>query len=224
MLHTISLTTTAACLVLMQGKSSQPWPRWLPSVFFAMSGANKVMSKPTAWFGRKHIKNSWCLCLPWRRHSSVFHLGFATRRPNSSPLEGLEGWACAAHCPSWDHKVLVLFCRGALLLDRWRATGHPGKSHILLLWGSCRSHLMFNNTPTQPAGEQSCEIGPHHPGAPQSHLFAAKTKEWRISYIKGWRWEMEEGQRCLPIISCLWESARRQRKLSGSNSASCSVE
>lgn len=38
---------------------------------------------------------------------------------------------------------------------------------------------------SHPAGEQSCESGPHHPGAPQSHLFAARTKECRIFYIKG---------------------------------------
>lgn len=90
--------------------------------------------------------------------------------PNSSPLEGLEGWACAAHCPSWDHLCGVVL-RGALFLDRWRATGHPWKSQAPCFGAAVGVTLCLILTPpARPAGGHSCECGPQHPGAPQSQL------------------------------------------------------
>lgn len=157
MLHTISLTSTAACVALMQRKSCQPWPSWLPLVFFCNEWIKPGDEQATAWFGRKHIKSLWFLCLLWRKHSPVFHLGFASRKPNSSALEGLEGWAGAAHCPSWEH-----LCGGALqgsfALGQMKTHRPSMEVPDPLFWGSCMSYLMFDTHTL--LGSKAVNVGP----------------------------------------------------------------
>lgn len=197
----------------MQRKSSQPWPSWLPLVFFC----NEWIKQGNWWAGLlPRLAGSTskaygaCAC-PGESTAQYFIWDLG---PDSSPLEGLEGWACAAHCPSWDQLCGVVL-PGSFVLGEMESHRPSMRAPGPLLWGTCVGHLMFN---THISCTPCCEFGPHWATS------LLQKQECSSSYIKGWRWAVEEGQRCLPTISCLGESARRQSRLSGSRSASCVVE
>jgi len=156
-------------------------------------------------------------------------LCFATR-PTSRHKGRRDGHA-AAHCPSGDHPCWASWfpwCYSAG--ERCSLTDEEPQVICESPTAPCSGATIWVilclmlTPPAHPSGEDSLEHKPDTPATLQSHIFAEKTKECRISYIKGWRWAVEEGERCLPIISCLGESASRQSQRSGSGSGSCVVE
>lgn len=101
------------------------------------------MSRPTAWFGRKHIKNLWCLCLPWRKQAQYFIWGWPQGDLIPVPW---KGWRDVHVLPTAPHGITRCWCCFAGELCSW-TDEEPQITHrsaTAPLWGSCMSHLIFN--------------------------------------------------------------------------------
>lgn len=127
----------------MQRKPSQPWPSRLPSVFFCNEWIKQGAEKACCLVQQEAHQKPMVPVLALEKAAQYFIWSLPQGDPIPVPW---KGWRDEHVQPTVPHGTtcVVLFCRGALFFNRWRAAGHPQKSHGSLLWGSFMRNLIFN--------------------------------------------------------------------------------